>query len=320
MELKFKNYFLILLIQFFANFLNAAPEKVGIAVIGYNRPDYLQQVVNSLEANPESQTLPFIFFLDGGPKATILENKQIINKSKIANKRIIERPNNFGIAKNIIDARRFMFDNLKFDKAFIFEDDCVVSPDYIRFVLNLSSWALQNYSNVGIVKGWAACQMEANQKLTHLNEVKESSSHLWAYCLDRKTWNNIKYTLYEYESKFLSKATTNKDPEIRKWLKEKINNHKHFVKQAYGKKILPEKINFKQAFLSNNFPLGQDGITYVAHYLAGYISLEPVVNRALYIGKKGVHFTEAKWNNFGFAKVTLENYKSDRNLNKFKVI
>ncbi len=105
--------------------------STGILVNTYNRPQYLQQLIASLEKNPESQTLPFFFVLDGGPNATQKENFELITKSKIKNKEIVARKTNYGCGRSIIDARRFMFEWCDFEKIILFEDDFVASPEYI---------------------------------------------------------------------------------------------------------------------------------------------------------------------------------------------
>ena len=49
-------------------------EPTAVAIIAYNRPEYFKQLLESLAKNPESQELPFFFFLDGGDRTAQEEN------------------------------------------------------------------------------------------------------------------------------------------------------------------------------------------------------------------------------------------------------
>lgn len=300
----------------YKNFSEKFSSKIGIMIAAYNRPNYFKQVIQSLEKNPESQTIPVFFFLDSGPKATIKQNKNIINNSLIKNKITIERPYNYGIAKNLIDARRFMFDWCNFKKVLVLEDDCILSPNYIKLVLNLHQWATKNYSNVGIVTCWHPCKLALNDKIKNLAKVTETINHLWAYCLSKDTWDEMKEILYEYEQQFINKPFTASDrvKSILEWRKQKLLK---FIRREKKGRIFPETIDYTKLFMSNNFATGQDGTTYFAHYMSGHISLSTIVNRALYIGKNGVHFNQAKWDNFGFGDMNLHNFTEDRHLSNF---
>ncbi len=74
--------------------------SIGVAVIAYNRPRYLEQVVRSIEANPEAETLPFHFFLDGGPDAALEANTEVIRQSTIRDARVVAGERNLGCPAN----------------------------------------------------------------------------------------------------------------------------------------------------------------------------------------------------------------------------
>ena len=62
---------------------NRMSEPVGIAIICYNRPHYLAQLVKSLERESRGSNTPLLFLLDGGPRAKQTENADLIQKSTI---------------------------------------------------------------------------------------------------------------------------------------------------------------------------------------------------------------------------------------------
>ena len=45
-----------------SDYAHAKNQPVGVAIVAFNRPDYLKQLLQSIETNSESQQLPFFFF------------------------------------------------------------------------------------------------------------------------------------------------------------------------------------------------------------------------------------------------------------------
>jgi len=181
-------------------------KKTAIIVIAFNRPDYFSKVLDSISKNKEAEELPVFFYLDGGPFATIKENIEIIKSyENIKNKFLICRDGNVGCSKNIIDARRFVFDKLDFELAFIFEDDLVISDNYIRLLLNAYDNLSKKYDNIGMMQGWNL-NRQANavdptvEKLSSFECV--GATHLWGYLMPQKAWNHIKENMYKYEKIF----------------------------------------------------------------------------------------------------------------------
>lgn len=279
--------------------------NIAVAVIAFNRPDCLAQVIDSLEKNPESAILPFYFFLDGGPKAKQSENIALINASKIKYKTIVSRSRNYGCAKNHVDAKRFMFDWCCFDTVIFLEDDLVVSPSFIHINLALHRWARNNYSNVGVSQCWSYCYLSKDNKLQKLTHVKESKKNWWSfvgYCMDKKVWDDIKIIMYEYES-FVDQIPLTEEfsrqrskpgdsfigPEIRRWVDLISKNRKQPIVLP-GLKLLNSMADvcIKRRIHSGKFKANQDITTGFALWMAGYVKLHTVVNRAIHIGEEGI--------------------------------
>lgn len=317
-------------------------QPIGIAVIAYNRPHYLAKLIDSIEKNEESKTLPFYFFLDGGPNAKQKEISELIEKSKIMYKEIITQKRNFGLVKNHIDAKRFMFDWCEFNKVIILEDDLIFGPFYFKLILNLDKWASQNYDNIGIVSCWSYCFLNEAQKNKVLNWVKPSCPNWWwnmvTYCLDKKVWDNIKSILYEYEAKFIDKipktdeyaqarsrpSLWSNSKKIAAWAIELANNKINSSSnlKPSNKKFNANDVNSKiqRAFNKKieKFCLGnlhEDSMMAFSLWLKDYVKIETVVNRVQHIGLDGIsNFTNQL---VQVDKIGYHDFNEDSNINLF---
>ena len=96
-----------------------------------------------------------------------------------------------GLFKNLIDARRTIFDALDFDLTFIFEDDLVISENYMGLLLNAYNDLSKQYNNIGMIQGWNLDEAanEPNPAIERLSsfEVVENT-HLWGYLMPQKAW------------------------------------------------------------------------------------------------------------------------------------
>jgi len=312
--------------QYPAQYYNYAEHynyDTGIVIIAYNRPHYFKQVVDSLVENAEAQTLPFFFVLDGGIHATQQENIEIINNADIKTKYIIARDHNYGCGHNILDARRFMFEWCGFEKVFVFEDDMIVSPQYISLVLNVYRWAQESYDNVGAVQA-IRVDSHANNKTQKLNGVCDSFDQWWAYCMDKRAYYAIKEMMDEYEDRFLLNWPQDilNRPAIAGWMCE--YNSKPIMSSS---KAFPAWLNYSQLFNKRiNYMRkcrrhrdGQDVETHFAFYKAGLVKITTVVPRACYIGKFGMLYTPRLWQLRGHKDEVLNCYAEDINRNQFVV-
>ncbi|MED4753942.1 glycosyltransferase [Brevibacillus choshinensis] len=311
-------------------------QAVAILVVAYNRPEYLKEVIDSLAKNPESSTFPFYFFLDGGPGAKQEENITIIQQSPIVKKEIITRNRNYGCAKNLIDARRFLFDWCQYEKVIVVEDDIILSPHYIRFLLALHQWARKNFNNVGVVQGWSYCFLTREDKKEKLKLVRDSGSYWWSfvsYCLDQEVWQAISPILYEYETSFINKIPWSEEfykerskpglssfgPDIRSWVKQLIDTHAPIP--AKEGKSLKTTFDLRAQFAAMNYDITmQDLMTGFALWKAGYVKLESVVNRARHIGKYGVTVDEGLFHLLQHDKITLDHFDEDRTITEFEEV
>lgn len=317
---------------------NLNNQPIGIAIICYNRPHYLIKLIKSIEKNPESQTLPFYFFLDGGPKAEQEENSKIINESKIKNKQIIVRDRNYGCAKNQIDAIRFMFDWCKFNTITVIEEDVEISHSYFKLSFHLHAWANQNYSNIGSTRCFSYCLLNERNKKKHLDLVQEIPLSYWwsfvIYNINKEVWDIIKNIIFEYETKFIdtlpkdeSAYSERSQPgksryakDIKKWVRNYIINKKEkFTSQnIFFSKELCE--NLKNIFLSNNWQGNKDAIFAFAFWLNNLAKIETVVNRGRHIGIYGVSSFPLSYQQLKHDLFKLHLFEEDKKIKSFKRI
>jgi len=258
-----------------------------VVVIGYNRPKYFEKVVKSLESNPESQTLPFFFFLDGGPKSQQAKYNEIIEKHKFPLRTIINRDRNLGCGLNIIDAREHVFDHLGFDAAMIFEDDMIVSPHYIHLGFRL----LRQFPDA-CIQGWNKCIQSREWKIKRLNLVITEKAHFWGYGMRKQTWDRISPFLKEYRERFLKGIYKDRPHgEIRKWFSSLVENPPHAT--------------------------GQDAATETALQATKTRRIITMVNRGKYIGKEGIHLTSIRYEKARFGQVNLDIFPEDQNIKEF---
>ncbi len=286
--------------SFYSNFSQNFSEKCGVAVIAYNRPEYLTECILSIEKNPESQTLPFFFFLDGDQDLEQNMNFEIISKSLIANKYIILRPTNFGIIKNNVDAKRFLFDWCNFEKVISIEEDVVLTSDYFDKLIKLDNWAQSKYQNIATVQLWSYCSLNQTAKKNQIQKVRQTIP-AWSfvtYCMGKKAWNAIAPYLYEYEKLFvdpllnksefqLARSKPQNGPFVKKiegWKKNMIYRIK---KDRFDPDSVLPIYNKSQirAFIKETF--NQDCLMMMLFYLKGYTRLQTIVNHAKHIGQKG---------------------------------
>ena len=296
--------------------------RTAILLIGFKRLPYFQQTLESLERNPESQTLDFHFYLDGGRESRQGELIDMINKSSIKNKHIVCRDSNYGIGRHLIGARRELFDGLGYDRIILFEDDMILSPTYISTVLKISDWAHQ-YDNVGTVMAYNLNNTGREVQSRDLDKVIPTNRHFWGYCLTRKVWDNIKHVLYSYEEEYLEAVPYKKrnHRRIRKkfmphWMVQPRRKYSGDLLDIPEESITPP-FAIKQG---RQTPTSQDAMTALGLWNAGYARLTTVVPRARYIGIHGLSFSPRVFRKQKFDTQQYFEFEEDNDLNEFELM
>jgi len=159
--------------------------KYPIVVLSYNRPALLRAVLESLRVQVDATDDAGVYlFQDGGSEfegecvnvfAELFPGGTVM----LANK-------NLGIAENFDRAERFLFEQLKADCAFFFEDDLVLSPQYLSALHQLASFAL-NDPRVGYFAAYGDHRASESEQRARSREVVRMS-HKWGFGLTRSHW------------------------------------------------------------------------------------------------------------------------------------
>ncbi len=113
--------------------------KTIIGVFCYSRANKLKRCIDALLKNPECRDLEIVFFSDGfkgeRDKNGVLETRAYID-SITGFKNVIKhyREHNYSTGPNFRAGLDFLSSN--YDEFIVVEDDLIVSPNYIRFLLD----------------------------------------------------------------------------------------------------------------------------------------------------------------------------------------
>jgi hypothetical protein len=304
------------------------PKPTAVAIAGYNRPDYFRPSIHSLLGNRRIEHCDLWCFFDGGRSSRQDEYRHILEEALDSGHSphtvsFAGRTENLGCERNLIDLRRQLFDEQRYERVFVFEDDLIVSPHYLQLSEALLDWAVPRFSDIGAVQAYNDCWLTVEEKRRRLDEVEVGNPHWWGYLIPRTTWNAIKNTLYEYEERFLGHGDYPLDHVgIRNWTISKLREALQAVglpsAMFRGGHRFPYHWNFYEYF-EREFALGQDSMTVLAMTLAGLQKLVTTVNRAQPIGVKGLHSTPDFFTTARLDRVVLDRFESDSTRDAFCV-
>lgn len=181
-----------------ANIGNA--KLAPIAVFAYNRPWHLQQTIEALLLNPEAHSSDLFIFSDGPKNESSVDQVREVRSyirqiSGFKSINIVEREQNFGLAKSIIAGVSEVCG--KCGKVIVLEDDLVTSPFFLKYM----NEALNYYEfedNVISVHGYA---FPVKQRLPETFFLRGAS------CLGWGTWQRG-WILFESDGRKLLDSLT----------------------------------------------------------------------------------------------------------------
>ena len=231
----------------------------------------------------------------------------MIKASKFSDATIVCRANNWGIGRHLIDARRHLFDELKYDRVLLLEDDLVLGENYVETVFKISNWA-SKYDDIGTITAYNINPASIEQQSKQENQLIATNRHFWAYVITKQVWDEIKHIIYAYETRFLSKSTyTNRAHRRIRWLfMRKWINRARIMKEN---RLVPDKcVTPPFPKIPFRIATSQDAITALALWHHGYHRITTRVSRAEYIGIEGYSFSPEVYESQGFHKQNLGDY------------
>jgi hypothetical protein len=115
------------------------PQSAPIALFVYNRPQHARQTVEALQKNALAMHSDLIIFSDA-PKTNIHKpavdevRQYLVKITGFKSITIIERDENFGLAKSIIEGVTKIVDEC--GRVIVMEDDLIVSPYFLEYMNN----------------------------------------------------------------------------------------------------------------------------------------------------------------------------------------
>ena len=281
--------------------------RTALLLIGFNRVDYFDETLTSLEANPEAHDCDLHVYLDGGPKANQEALHKRIDSSSFENITVVARDENWGIGRHLIDARRRLFDQQNYDRVLLFEDDMVLAPSYVATLLNIMDWSM-DYNDIGTVMAYNINHDAPEVQASQTNEVIATNRHFWGYGMAKSVWDDIKSVVYEFEQRYLTDvAYADRSHRSIRWRFIRSVAKKGRIERP-GNSLVPESIlTAPFSTFPYKCPTSQDAITALALWRHGYARLTTRVSRAKYVGQEGLSFSPEMCEKMGFGEQnTLE--------------
>ena len=176
-----------------------------ILLFVYNRPAHTRRCIESLSRNSLAVESELFIYADGAKDQTVTDEveevRQYIRSVQGFKKvTLIERNENWGLARNIIDGVSTQVQ--KYGKVIVLEDDLVVAPHFLRFMND----ALETYQDEPKVGHIQACDFTQDASLPDTFLIKWTGS--WGWATWERAWKhfnpNGKELLQELEARKLT--------------------------------------------------------------------------------------------------------------------
>ena len=176
-----------------------------ILLFVYNRPEHTRRCIESLTRNALAADSTLYIYADGAKDTTqqsavdeVRSYLRTISGFKTVN--LIERKENWGLARNIIDGVTTQVN--RYGKVIVLEDDLVVAPYFLQFMND----ALETYKDEPKIGHIQACDFTQDPSLPETFLIKWTGS--WGWATWERAWKhfnpNGKALLEELEQRKLT--------------------------------------------------------------------------------------------------------------------
>lgn len=282
---------------------------LGVAIISFDRPHYLRRLLASLAQCEEAGETEFHLWQDGAVNQfsgrrwakdeDIAASVHAFERARGLPKRWAHvQRQNVGVAINQFEAVEWMAERYCYILAI--EDDVVVSPYWLRLCRVLIEQLGRNTEGHrepgwGEVFGFSLGFKRDCGKADvpqHLGEIRYGTPHWWAECFSAENWRRIRPHFLEYYE---------------------LVRERDYADTPHAEiTALWRRKGWGQMATS------QDGGKDMAVHAAGLRRAVTVVNRGMSIGRKGIHFTPARFAALGYEDQTPYVFKSDATRERFE--
>ena len=159
-----------------------------ILLFVYNRPEHTRRCIESLTRNALAADSTLYIYADGAKDTTqqsavdeVRSYLRTISGFKTVN--LIERKENWGLARNIIDGVTTQVNH--YGKVIVLEDDLVVAPYFLQFMND----ALETYKDEPKVGHIQACDFTQDPSLPETFLIKWTGS--WGWATWERAWKHF---------------------------------------------------------------------------------------------------------------------------------
>jgi len=269
--------------------------NIAVALLSFNRPNYLKRYIQSIERNYNNQKYNYIFFQDGAvnkfsnrrlaTEEKINQCVSILENADLANKDIRVNDHNLGIGYQR-DKVFGLFDD-GYDLIFHIEDDIVLGK-YALYLLEIMSK-----------------QFKPNLTSTYRIEA----------------YDNI-----ENPKEKLNKVIT--DDECYWWIKSIWEEAYREIEDDWNRYLdIIKEIDYTQRphdKIFNKFPESDaslsDSVCDVFFTKHNIKNIFPVVSRANYIGEEGIHFIPEQYDEKDTGDEGPAEFEKDRNIDEWQIL
>lgn len=266
------------------------PDATPLAILSFNRPHYLRQVLAALAAQEGAglEGRQVILFQDGWHNAYSNRGAARLEEVEaciaafreiVPHGEVMAAPNNLGVAENYLRAERHIFETLGAACGFFFEDDLVPAPRYLRTLEALRA-ATEGIAQVGYFACYGNLQAGEAEQLARPRLIRRLE-HLWGFGLFRRHWQAMQPLMADYYELVLGRdyhPRARRTPEILARYREKG--------------ILAAASS-------------QDDVKKAVTYHLGHVALNTGVASARYIGEQGLHSTPQRYAANGYAATVI---------------
>lgn len=236
-----------------------------IIIFVYNRADHFVQVYNALAACKEAKESELFIFSDGAKSEAGAEKVNEVRAAVAAIKNsgdfksvtVTESPVNKGLAASVIAGVTEIIN--KYGKVIVVEDDCKVSPFFLKFMNNALDYYESN-KKIGSIAGYTPMIDLPDDYKNDVFAAYRSCSWTWATWKDR--WQGVDWELKEmgdfYKSpKLIRKLNSNgSDRFIRLYRQTKGNGSSWSVR--FGAHLVRKDLLTVYPVYSYNSNIGCD--------------------------------------------------------------